>query len=101
MVTQVRIYTVNGGMLDSWVEHFNTRIAPTHAKYGVEVVAAWINRPQNEFIWVRRFDSEDVLRRYEESPERAAYLPINRQHLAKTEFRNVEDALHARAGATA
>ena len=101
MVTQVRIYTVNGGMLDSWVEHFNNNIVPTSAKYGVEVVAAWVNRPQNEFIWVRRFESEDVLKRYEESPERAAYLPTNRKHLAKTEFRNVESVLRARAGAPA
>ena len=34
-----------------------------------------------------------MLKKYEESPERAEYLPTNRQHLAKTEFRNVEEAL--------
>jgi hypothetical protein len=93
MVTQVRIYTVNGGMLDSWVKHFNERIVPTSAKYGVRVLGAWVNRPQNEFIWVRTFSNEDALKQYEDSPERAAYLAINRQHLAKTEFRNVEDVL--------
>ena len=98
MVTQVRIYTVNGGMLDSWVKHFNERIVPTSAKYGVRVLAAWVNRPQNEFIWVRQFDSEDALKKYEASPERAEYLPINRQHLAKTEFRDVEEALRVPAG---
>jgi hypothetical protein len=95
MVTQVRIYTVNGGMLDSWVEHFNDKIVPTSAKYGVRVLSAWVNRPQNEFIWVRTFDNEEALKRYEDSPERAAYLTTNRQHLAKTEFRNVEDVLRA------
>ena len=98
MVTQVRIYTVNGGMLDSWVKHFNEKIVPTSAKYGVRVLSAWVNRPQNEFIWVRAFENEDALRKYEESPERAAYLPINRQHLAKTEFRNVEDVLRVPVG---
>jgi hypothetical protein len=97
MVTQVRTYTVNGGMLDSWVKHFNEKIVPTSAKYGVQVLGAWINREKNEFIWVRTFENEDALKRYEESPERAEYVPINRQHLAKTEFRNVENALRAPA----
>jgi hypothetical protein len=100
MVTQVRIYTVNDGMLDSWVKHFNENIVPTSAKYGVRVLGAWVDRPQNQFIWVRTFESEDVLKRYEESSERAAYLPLNRQHLAKTEFRNVEDVLRTSVGAT-
>lgn len=101
MVTQVRIYTVNGGMLDSWINHFNEKIVPTSAKYGVRVLAAWANRAQNEFIWVRTFESEDALKRYEVSPERAAYTAINKQHLAKTEFRNVEDVLRPVAAATA
>jgi quinol monooxygenase YgiN len=98
MVTQVRIYTINRGMLDSWIKHFNENIVPTSAKYGVRVLAAWVNRPQNEFIWVRTFEDEDTLKRYESSPERAAYLPVNRQHLAKTEVRNVEEALLILAG---
>jgi hypothetical protein len=101
MVTQVRIYTVKDGMADSWVKHFNDRIVPTSARYGVRVLAAWLNRPDNEFIWVRAFDSEETLKRYEESPERAAYLDVNRQHLAKTSFRNVEDVLHPSVAAAA
>ena len=99
MVTQVRIYTVNGGMLDSWVKHFNEKIVPTSAKYGVQVLGAWVNRPQNEFIWVRTFETEEALKRYEDSPERAAYMAVNRQHLAKTEFRDVENVLRASVGA--
>ena len=95
MVTQVRIYTVKDGMLDSWVKHFNEKIVPTSAKYGVHVLGAWANRAENEFIWVRTFESEAALERYEKSPERAAYLPVNKEHLAKTEFRNVEDVLRA------
>ncbi|MBV9582533.1 MAG: NIPSNAP family protein [Chloroflexi bacterium] len=101
MVTQVRIYTVKDGMADSWVKHFNEKIVPTSAKYGVRVTAAWLNRPDNEFIWVRSFDSEEALERYEKSPERAAYLDVNRQHLAKTTFRNVENVLSSSVAAAA
>jgi hypothetical protein len=99
MVTQVRFYTVKDGMMDSWVNHFNEKIVPTSAKYGVHVQAAWANRAQNEFIWVRSFESEDALKKYEASPERAAYLATNREHLAKTEFRDVESVLRTPAAA--
>ena len=99
MVTQVRIYTINRGMLDSWIEVFNEKIVPTSAKYGVKVVAAWVNRPQNEFVWVRTFEDEETLKRYETSPERAAYSPVTSSHVAKTEVRNVEEALKVRAPA--
>ena|SRR5579871_4277229 len=95
MVTQVRIYTINRGMLDSWIQLFNEKIVPTSARFGVTVVGAWVNRPQNEFIWVRTFENEDVLKVYEESPERAAYSPQTGSHIAKIEVRGVENGLLA------
>ena len=69
MVTQVRIYTINRGMLDSWIQLFNEKIVPTSARFGVNVVGAWVNRAQNEFIWVRTFESDDALKVYETSPD--------------------------------
>jgi hypothetical protein len=95
MVTQVRIYTINRGMLDSWIQLFNEKIVPTSARFGVNVVGAWVNRPQNEFIWVRTFESEDTLKVYETSPERATYTPDSGKHIAKIEVRTVENALLA------
>ena len=80
-------------MLDSWIKVFNEKIVPTSAKFGVHVVGAWVNRPQNEFIWVRTFESDEVLKTYETSPERAAYTGETSPHIAKTEVRTVEGAL--------
>ena len=93
MVTQVRVYTINRGMLDSWIKQFNEKIVPTSAKFGVNVVGAWVNRPQNEFIWVRTFESDEKLKVYETSPERAAYTGQTGAHIAKIEVRTVEDGL--------
>jgi hypothetical protein len=93
MVTQVRIYTINRNMLDSWITLFNEKIVPTSAKFGIEVIGAWANRPQNEFIWVRTFESEEKLKVYESSPERAAYTGQTGPHIAKIEVRTVENAL--------
>ena len=95
MITQVRIYTINRGMMDSWIQVFNEKIVPTSAQFGVRVVGAWVNRPQNEFIWVRTFETEEQLKTYETSPERAAYTGITGPHIAKTEVRTVEQALLA------
>jgi hypothetical protein len=93
IVTQVRIYTINRGMLDSWIKVFNEKIVPTSAKFGVRVIGAWVNRPQNEFVWVRTFESDDKLKVYETSPERAAYTGETGGHIAKIEVRTVEDGL--------
>jgi hypothetical protein len=93
MVTQVRVYTINKGMLDSWIDLFNTRIVPTSAQYGVKVLGAWVNRPQNEFIWVRTFATDDTLKTYEASPERADDSPLTSSHIAKIEVRTVENGL--------
>ena len=101
MITQVRIYTINRGMMDSWIEVWNTNVVPTSARFGVRVLAAWVNRAQNEFIWVREFETEETLRTYETSPERAVYSPELAKHIAKTEVRTVENALLAAPQPTA
>jgi hypothetical protein len=93
VITQVRIYTINKGMLDSWIKLFNEKIVPTSAQYGVNVIGAWANRPQNEFIWVRTFATDETIKAYETSPERATYMSQVSAHIAKTEVRTVEKAL--------
>jgi hypothetical protein len=97
MVTQVRFYTVKDGMMDSWVRHFNEKIVPTSAKYGVHVQAAWVNRAQNEFIWVRTFADEQ-----ERDAKQAAFREAAQKagvqlggNVAKMEVREVEPAFVA------
>jgi hypothetical protein len=53
MPAQIRIYTINKGELDSFIKHFKEETKPIHAKVGWPIVASWVNRPQNEFIWIR------------------------------------------------
>ena len=42
---------------------------------------------------MRTFDSDDKLKVYEESPERATYTPLTGSHIAKIEVRTVENGL--------
>lgn len=90
MATEVRLYTINRGMMDSWLTAFKEHIMPTSAKFGIRIHAAWVNRPQNEFIWIRSYDSAELLDAYYKSPERAAYGEHVGSHIAKIEVREAE-----------
>ena len=58
MLGQLRIYTINKGEMDAFLTHFATDIRPLHEKVGLPIVATWVNRPQNEFVWLRTFTDE-------------------------------------------
>ena len=55
MISQIRIYTINKGEMDNFLKHFKDEIMVLHQKIGVPIVGTWVNRPQNEFIWVRTY----------------------------------------------
>jgi quinol monooxygenase YgiN len=93
MPTEVRIYTMKPGKLDDFVEVFTKQIMPTSAQFGVRVHAAWLNRPSNEFVWVRSYDDEAALERYSNSPERAVYTPLTQACIDTMEVRVVESIL--------
>ena len=97
MVSQLRIYTINRGMMDSWLKLFEEHIRPTHQKYGMPIERTWVNVDRTEFIWVRCFASAaDIPRKEAEflaSPERKAVHDWVISHIAKIEVRVIEPVL--------
>ena len=97
MVSQLRIYTINKGMMDSWLKLFEEQIRPLHEKKGIPVEATWVNAARTEFIWVRSFDNTAVIEEkeagYYSSPERLALGDLPGSHIAKTEVRVIERVL--------
>ena len=95
MIAELRTYTVNGGMLDSYLELFNKQIVPNHRKYGIQIIGAWVDRRQNEVTWIRTFSSREdrkaKLDIYEASRERDEVFPIAAYHMAKAEVKILED----------
>ena len=97
MVSQLRIYTINRGMMGSWLKLFEEHIRPLSRKLGMPVEGAWVNADQTEFLWVRSFESAEEIPEKEAawyaSPERKALgdLPLN--HVAKSEVRVIESVL--------
>ena len=96
MVSQLRIYTINRGMMDSWLKVFQEHLIPIHKKQGMPVVASWVNGDRTEFIWVRSFDSAEEIPRKEEeyfaSPDRKALGDLPPSHIAKIEVRLIDSA---------
>ena len=99
MASQLRIYTINRGMMDSWVKLFNEHIRPLHDKLGIPVECSWVNADRTEFIWVRRFNSADEIAEkeaaYFASDERKALADIPTSHIAKMEVRVIETVLES------
>ena len=97
MVSQLRIYTINPGMMESWLKLFEEHIRPVHSKLGMPVERTWVNAKDNEFVWVRVFKNAEEIPGKEEayfaSPERKALGDTPQKHIAKMEVRVIEPVL--------
>jgi hypothetical protein len=94
MLTQIRIYTINKGEMDNFLKHFKEEIMPLHEKIGVPIVGTWVNRPQNEFIWVRTYkDKAELEAKTKELQVAVAAAGVKLGgNVAKMEVREVESA---------
>ena len=97
MVSQLRIYTINRGMMDSWINLFEEKLRPGHEKHGISIESTWVNMDKTEFIWVRSFESLDDIpvkeREYYSSPERLAIGEEPQKHIAKIEVRTMNKSV--------
>lgn len=97
MVYQLRIYTINRGMMDSWVNLFNEHIRPLHDRLGIPVQSTWVNAERTEFIWIRQFNDASEIQskeaEYFASPERTALADRPTSHIAKMEVRVIDSVV--------
>jgi hypothetical protein len=94
MISQIRIYTINKGEMDNFLKHFKDEIMVLHQKIGVPIVGTWVNRPQNEFIWVRTYkDKAELEAKTKEFRAAVAAAGVKLgSNVAKMEVREVESA---------
>jgi hypothetical protein len=67
---------------------------PLHEKIGLPIVSTYVNRPQNEFIWVRTFSDEadrDAKQKAFQDARAASGVQLG-LNVAKMEIRDVEMA---------
>jgi hypothetical protein len=91
---QLRIYTINRGEMDAFLKHFREEVMPLHESIGWPIVATWVNRPQNEFVWIRTHnDAADLEAKTKSFQEgRAARNITLGANVAKMEVREIEAA---------
>ena len=97
MVAQIRTYTINKGMMDSWLELFDKEIRPVHESLGIPIVATYVSPDRTDFVWVRTFETAEEIpdkeKAYFASPGRKALGDRPTSHIAKMEVNVVEEVL--------
>ena len=97
MVAQIRTYTINKGMMDSWLELFDKEIRPVHESLGIPIVATYVSPDRTDFVWVRTFETAEEIpdkeNAYFASPGRKALGDRPTSHIAKMEVKVVEEVL--------
>ncbi len=94
MLSQIRIYTINKGQMDAFLKHFKDEIVGVHEKIGVPIIGTFVNRPQNEFIWIRTYKDEaerEAKGKAFQAEIKAAGIKLG-DNVAKMEVRDVETA---------
>lgn len=78
-ISQLRIYTINEGQMDEWVQYYREKALPIRLKLGFKAEGAWVMEDENKFVWIMSYDGPDAWQTanqaYMNSPERAALQP--------------------------
>src|SRR5512138_1810722 len=94
MKTQIRIYTLNRGMLDQFMKEWKEKIYPLRLVYGFSIPGAWAIRETNQFIWLLGYDGKGTWEQrdkdYYASPERKQIDPDPARHVARMQLHFVD-----------
>ena len=101
MISQIRTYTINRGMMDQWVDLFNEKLVSIMNQYGISVDAAWVNEDKTLFVWIRSYaDAEDIPVKeaaFYGSPEWNSIVDHARSHIARIQVETVNSVLNTPA----
>ena len=96
MISQLRTYTVNRGMMDPWVKLFTETLVPMQEKHGIRIDGMWVNQDQDQFIWIRSFsDAADLAAKekaFYDSEEWNGIVDRARSHLARVVVQQMDPA---------
>ena len=92
MISQLRIYTVNRGMMDQWIKVFTETMIPMHKKHGIKIDGMWVNEDRNQFIWIRSFADVQEMesKRFSSFPEWEGVRDHVLSHLAREDVQTME-----------
>ncbi len=96
-VAHLRTYTINKGMLESWLKLFHDEIVPRSTEAGIKIESSWVNEERTQFIWIRSYgDSVDNIATAEAAFYGSEWWIANvdhvRSHIAHREIVQIETA---------
>jgi hypothetical protein len=96
-IAHLRTYTINKGMLDSWLKLFHDRLVPLMVDAGIKIESTWVNEERTQFVWIRSYgDSVDNIEKAEAAFYGSDWWIANvdhvRSHLAHREIVQIETA---------
>ena len=94
-VAHLRTYTINKGMMDSWLKLFDEALIDVMDGFGMKAETVWVNDEESQFIWIRSYG--DTIEELEEK-EAAFYgsdwweenMPLVRGHLAHRDIKLIK-----------
>ena len=92
MVYEHRVYTVNRGMMDQYLNYFTETLVPIQEKHGIKIEGKWVNEDRNQFIWIRSFANPDVVNVMQGTPEWDAVVPKARSYIARIDVQTISPA---------
>ena len=85
MEWQLRIYRIDEGAFEQWVDEWTTHVAPLTRKLGFAVLGPWIDG--RTFVWLLGYAGDDGFaaanERYYDSAERKAVEPDPARHIER------------------
>lgn len=94
---QLRIYTINKGKMDEFVQGWRDILVPLRRQFGWRVDAGWVMEGENKFVWILALDTDEDWDAknnfYFNSPERKNMASDPAQHIAHIEARFINTVL--------
>jgi hypothetical protein len=85
---QLRIYEIEEGALEGFMEEWRRNVAPLRRRFGFEIVGAWAVQEASQFVWIIGHDDfAGADKAYYDSSERAAMDPDPRRLILETDTR--------------
>jgi hypothetical protein len=74
---QLRVYRIEDGRLDDFIDVWLGLVLPLRQKLGFSVVGPWVDRAESRFVWIVGYDGDirEADERYYRSEERGAMNP--------------------------
>ena len=95
--SQLRIYTIDRGMMQTWLKEWRKSVYPLRLKYGFKIEGAWVIEQENKFVWILTYNGSDTWESkdnaYYDSSDRKGIDPNPARHIVQAETKFISSVL--------